>query len=66
MSRRSCQEGEVVELVPLEGALADDRDDLDETERAALHAELEASLAEAKAGKLIDANEALAELRAMK
>ena len=57
-------EGEVIELVPLDAALADGEDDLDDEERAALHAELAASIIEAKAGKLIDADEVFAELRA--
>ena len=59
-------EGEVIELVPLDEVLASGGDYLDDEERAALHRELEASLAEAKAGKLIDADEVLAELRAMR
>ncbi|RLB62042.1 MAG: hypothetical protein DRI90_09965 [Deltaproteobacteria bacterium] len=59
-------EGEVVELVPVDEVLANGGDYLDDEERAALHAELEASLAEAKAGKLIDADEVLAELRTMR
>ena len=58
-------DGEIVELVPVDEVLANGGDYLDAEERAALHAELEASLAEAKAGKLIDADEVLAELRAM-
>lgn len=57
-------EGEEVELVQLDDVLAHGGDDLDDEERAALHAELRASIAEAKAGKLIDADEVLAELRA--
>jgi hypothetical protein len=57
-------EGEVVELVPLDEVLARGGDYLDDEERAALHRELEASFAEAKAGQLIDADEVLAELRA--
>ena len=52
-------EGEVVYLVPM-----DPGDDLDDEERAALHAELAASIAEAKAGELIDADVVMAELRA--
>ena len=57
-------EGEVVELVPLDEILAHGGDYLDDEERAALRAELEASIAEAKAGELIDADVVLAELRA--
>ncbi len=59
-------DGEVVERVPVDEVLANGGDYLDDEERAALHAELEASLAEAKAGKLIDADEVLAELRTMR
>jgi hypothetical protein len=59
-------EGEVVELLPLGAALLDEADDLDDNERAALHAELSASIAEAKAGHLVDADEVLADLRAMR
>ena len=57
-------EGEVVELVPLDEVLAHGGDYLDEEERAALRAELEASIAEAKSGQLVDADVVLAELRA--
>ena len=59
-------EGEVVELVPLDEVLASGGDYLDEEERAALHRELEASVIEAEAGDLIDADQVLAELRAMR
>ena len=59
-------EGEVVELVPLDEVLAGGGDHLDDQERAALHRELEASIAETEAGKLIDSDEVLAELRAMR
>jgi hypothetical protein len=38
-------------------------DDLDAEERAALHRELEASMAEAEAGELVDFDVVLAELR---
>ncbi len=58
-------EGEVVELVRLDEVLADD-DELTGEDRAEIRAELEASLAEAHEGNLIDADVALAELRAMK
>jgi hypothetical protein len=57
-------EGEIVELVPLDEALARGGDELDADERAALHRELEASIAEGNAGHLIDAHEVLADLRA--
>lgn len=59
-------EGQEVELVPLDEVLASGGDYLDAEERAALHAELEVSIAEANAGKLVDANIVLAELRSMK
>jgi hypothetical protein len=59
-------EGEEVELVPLDDVLASGGDYLDDEERAALHAELEASIAEADAGKLVDARVVMAELRAMR
>ncbi|MEI7891961.1 MAG: hypothetical protein WCI05_02655 [Myxococcales bacterium] len=58
-------EGEVIDLVPLDDVLVNGGDDLNDEERATLHAELEASVAEAKAGKLIDANVVLAELRTL-
>jgi hypothetical protein len=59
-------EGEEVELVPLDEVLARGGDYLDDEERAALHAELEASIAEAESGQLVDADVVLAELRAMR
>lgn len=57
-------EGEVVELVPVDEVLARGGDHLDDEDRAALHRELEASVAEAKSGQLVDAEAVLAELRA--
>jgi roadblock/LC7 domain-containing protein len=57
-------EGELVELVPLDEVLAAGGDYLDDEERAALHDSLRDSVAQMKAGKLIDAAQALAELRA--
>jgi len=57
-------EGDVVELVPLGDVLAAGGDYLDDRERLALHEELEASLEEARTGKLVDADEVLSELRA--
>ncbi len=56
-------EGEVVYLQLVDGIVAEDGDDLDDEARAALHAELEASIAEAEAGQTVDFAEVLAELR---
>jgi hypothetical protein len=50
-------EGASVELLPA------DNDDLDDEDRAALHAALEEGDAEANAGKLVPAAEVLARLR---
>jgi hypothetical protein len=57
-------EGELIELVPLDELLAVGGDYLDDEERAALHESLRDSVAQMKAGKLIDVEQALAELRA--
>lgn len=51
-------EGEEVELVPA------DTDDMDEDERAALHESLREGIRQMKAGDMIDADVAMAELRA--
>jgi len=51
-------EGTELDLV-----LADDADEMDETERAQLEESIEKALAEAKAGKLIPADEVLKQLR---
>jgi hypothetical protein len=51
-------EGEEVELVPA------DADDMDEQERAALHESLREGIRQMKAGETIDAEVAMAELRA--
>jgi hypothetical protein len=59
-------EGEEVELVPLDEVLARGGDYLDAEERAALHKELEASIAEVEAGQLVDADIVLARLRTLK
>jgi hypothetical protein len=56
-------EGEVVYLQLADGVVADERDDLDDGERAALHAELDASIAEADAGETEDFAKVLTELR---
>jgi hypothetical protein len=50
-------EGEVIYLQPVDG------DEMDDEERAALHAELDASLAEADAGETEDFGRMMAELR---
>jgi hypothetical protein len=57
-------EGEVVELVPIDEVLANGGDHLDEEERQKLHESIRESIAQMQAGQLIDAEEALAELRA--
>ena len=58
-------EGEVVELVRADQvALGGDEDDMDDEERAALRRELEISIAQARAGHVVDAAIVLAELRA--
>ncbi len=59
-------EGEVVELVRLDEVVADRDESLTDSERAEIRAELEASLDEATEQNLVDADLALAELRAMK
>lgn len=51
-------EGAEVELVP-----ADGEDDLDPMERAELHRSIEEGLADMKAGRTVDAKEAIARLR---
>ena len=48
-------------VVPLE--IADDWDDLDEEERAALHESIREGFEDAKAGRTIDAEQWAAELR---
>ena len=47
-------------------AITDDEEDLTDADRAELRAELQTSVAEMRAGKGIDADVVLAELRAMK
>jgi hypothetical protein len=56
-------EGEMVELVLLNDVLAAGGDELDDEERAALQRELEASFAEEESGQLIDAADAIEDLR---
>jgi len=57
-------EGQTIELVPIQDVLVGGGDCLDDEDRAALHRELEASIAEAESGQRIDAEDVLAELRA--
>lgn len=57
-------EGEVVELVPIDEVLASGGDYLDDEERERLHASIREGIEQMKAGQLIDADEALAQLRA--
>jgi len=57
-------EGEVVELVPVDEILAHGGDYLDEEERKRLHESIQESIEQMNAGSLIDADEALAALRA--
>jgi hypothetical protein len=57
------REGEVIELVPLVEVLANGGDYLDDEERDELHKALREGIAQMKAGNLIDADEAMAELR---
>jgi hypothetical protein len=54
-------EGTVLQVVPLT-----DTDELDDAERAELHAALREGIADMKAGRTHDAAEVLAELRARK
>ena len=56
-------EGQVVYLKPLDELEVVDRDDLSDDDRAALHAELEASIAEAERGQTEDFAKVLSELR---
>jgi hypothetical protein len=56
-------EGQVVYLQPVDGLVVVDRDERDDDDRVALHAELEASIAEADAGETEDFATVLAELR---
>ncbi|CAN5683247.1 hypothetical protein BH11MYX4_BH11MYX4_35220 [soil metagenome] len=56
-------EGEVIELMLVSNVLAAGGDDLADEDRAELHAELSASIAEAEAGQTTDFAEVLAELR---
>ncbi len=56
-------EGTELELVRVDDVVLAGVDDLDEEERAALHAELTASIADAEAGRTEDFASVVAELR---
>jgi hypothetical protein len=56
-------EGDIVELVQLDEVRENGGDDLDDEDRAALDREIEASFADDEAGQLIDAADAIADLR---
>jgi hypothetical protein len=56
-------EGTTVELVSIDDVLANGGEVMDDEDRAALDAELEASFAEEAAGQLLDLPEVLADLR---
>ena len=55
-------EGQVMYLQPIENRVVTEAEDRDDDDRAAPHAELEASLAEAEAGEIVDFSRALADL----
>jgi hypothetical protein len=57
-------EGQVIELMPLDEVLATDGDDLDDEERAALHASIDESIEDEEAGNVRDLSKIIAELRA--
>jgi len=57
-------EGEIVELVPLGDVLAGGGDDLDEEERLRLHQSIERGVEDVRAGRTVDAEQVITELRA--
>lgn len=57
-------EGEVIELVPVDDALAQGGDYLDDEERERLHRSIERGLEDVRAGRTVRADEVIAELRA--
>ena len=57
-------EGEVVELVPADAYLDDATDDLDDEERARLHAAIDRGLADIEAGRTVPAEDVIEMLRA--
>jgi hypothetical protein len=63
-SRPTCPRGPEVELVLVDDVLATGGDFLDAEERERLHAALERSREEVRAGRLIDGDAVIAKLRA--
>lgn len=57
-------EGEEVELMRVDDALANGGDDLDDEERERLHRSIERGLEDAKAGRTVEASVVMARLRA--
>ena len=55
-------EGQVFELVPVEKPIDDATDDLDDEERARLHASIDRGLADIQAGRVTDIDDVLNEL----
>jgi hypothetical protein len=56
-------EGKVVDLVLLDDVWLNGGDDLEDEERAALHASIREGIADMEAGRTVDAKTAIAELR---
>ncbi len=57
-------EGEVIELMPVDEVLAQGGDYLYDEERERLHASIERGIADVKAGRVVDASDVIAGLRA--
>lgn len=57
-------DGRIVELIPVDEVLAQGGDDLDDRERAALHASIDESIEDERAGNVADLSKIIAELRA--
>ena len=57
-------EGQVIELIPLDEAIATEGDDLDDAERAALHRSIDESIEDEEAGNVENLSKIIVELRA--
>jgi hypothetical protein len=57
-------EGQIIELVPVDDAISDEDDGLSDDDRSALHEALKESFEQIDNGEMIDAEDALAALRA--